>query len=222
MVDGGSGRWRADWCPSNYISRAGRIAIVPKIVDHDQRRAELVEAAWRVIARDGLAQTTTREIAREAGYSNGVLAHYFADKEAILDRALQLAFDRTSARIKEWTDEHHGLDALRGALLLALPLDAESRLGVEVEVSFWGRAVGNPALGAVQDARLRAWAKVIRQLVTGAIETGQLRPDVPINETVDLLTAVIDGLSLQGALYPRRYGPRRLVAAIDAVLATLQ
>lgn len=50
---------------------------MPKIVDHDQRRRELAEAAWKVITEVGIDGATTREIARASGYSTGVLAHYF-------------------------------------------------------------------------------------------------------------------------------------------------
>ena len=42
---------------------------MPKIVDHDQRRIELVDATWRIIARLGIESATMREIALEAGLS---------------------------------------------------------------------------------------------------------------------------------------------------------
>ena len=57
---------------------------LPKIVDHEVRRQELVEAAWRVINRIGLERTTIREIATESGCSTGALAHYFRTKDDIL------------------------------------------------------------------------------------------------------------------------------------------
>ena len=72
---------------------------MPKIVDHDQRREEIVAATWRVIDRHGLDEATTRRIAEEAGYSNGVLAHYFRDKDDILVQALQLAHAHVRARV---------------------------------------------------------------------------------------------------------------------------
>ena len=36
---------------------------MPKIVDHDERRRSIIEATWRVIAREGIASATTRGIA---------------------------------------------------------------------------------------------------------------------------------------------------------------
>ena len=56
---------------------------MPKIVDWDARRDEILAATWRVIARDGIARATIRAIAREADCSRGILAHYFNDKANI-------------------------------------------------------------------------------------------------------------------------------------------
>jgi AcrR family transcriptional regulator len=44
------------------------------------RRTQLIEAAQRVIARRGLAASTTREIASEAGVAEGTIYRYFEDK----------------------------------------------------------------------------------------------------------------------------------------------
>ncbi len=44
-------------------------------------RARLVEAAAGVMRAKGLARTTTKEIARAAGYSEGTLYNHFASKE---------------------------------------------------------------------------------------------------------------------------------------------
>jgi AcrR family transcriptional regulator len=39
---------------------------MPKIVNWDAKRDEILSATWRVIARDGLARATITAIAREA------------------------------------------------------------------------------------------------------------------------------------------------------------
>src|SRR5437764_228820 len=72
---------------------------MPKVVDWDARRDEVLAATWRVIARHGLAGTTVRKIAREAGYSAGVLAHYFSGKQDILGSALVLSHRRVGERM---------------------------------------------------------------------------------------------------------------------------
>lgn len=71
----------------------------------EQTRHELLAAARRVIERRGLAATTTREIAAEAGVAAGTFFVHFADMnllvETLLDerigQALQLGMDTVPA-----------------------------------------------------------------------------------------------------------------------------
>src|ERR1700757_4366976 len=111
---------------------------MPKIVNWDERRDEILSATWRVIARDGIAKATVRAIAREAHCSAGILAHYFDDKADILGSALMLSHRRVRARMGAGAAGRAGLDALRVVMLEALPLDDERELEAQIEISFWG------------------------------------------------------------------------------------
>lgn len=48
------------------------------------RREQIVGAATRVFAEKGFRRATTREVAREAGVSEGTIYNYFEDKDALL------------------------------------------------------------------------------------------------------------------------------------------
>src|SRR3977135_1967542 len=123
---------------------------MPKIVDWDARRDEILAATWRVIARDGIARATIRAIAREADCSRGILAHYFDDKADILGSALMLSHRRVIDRIDTQTAGRAGLDALRGTMLARRPIDEQRDLEAQIEISFWGRALGTPVLRDLQ------------------------------------------------------------------------
>src|SRR5215467_3322074 len=128
---------------------------MPKIVDWDARRDEILSATWRVIVRDGIAGATVRAIAREAHCSPGILAHYFDDKADILGSALVLSHRRVAARMDAKTAGQAGLDAL--------PLDDERDLEAQIEISFWGRALGNPELRKVQNTEFDRFAGRLRR-----------------------------------------------------------
>jgi AcrR family transcriptional regulator len=53
-----------------------------------QTREALLEAARRVLAREGLASTTTREVAREAGVAAGTFFVHFPDVDALVEALL--------------------------------------------------------------------------------------------------------------------------------------
>ncbi|GGS76048.1 TetR/AcrR family transcriptional regulator [Nonomuraea spiralis] len=177
---------------------------MPKIVDHDERRAEVLSAARRVIVRDGIDAATTRAIAKEAGYSNGVLAHYFADKDEILLSALRQSHQRIRARLTRKVEGVTGLAALREVLLDNLPLDGERTQESRLEVSFWSRSLASERLAEVQRAEADELRAAVRELLGQARTAGELRADGNLDDLAEHLLALVDGLSLHLLLYPGR------------------
>ena len=114
---------------------------MPKDVDHDERREELLEAVWRVVARDGIERATIRVIAKETAWSSGVLAHYFADKDDIIESALRLMYERIAARWDEKLAGLSGLRALHELVLDNLPLDDERELETKFLMNYWSREI---------------------------------------------------------------------------------
>ena len=53
------------------------------------RREEVLMHAREVIMRDGLDATSLRRIAREGGFTTGVLTHYFADKRELISACFE-------------------------------------------------------------------------------------------------------------------------------------
>ncbi|MEV4169944.1 MULTISPECIES: TetR/AcrR family transcriptional regulator [unclassified Nonomuraea] len=177
---------------------------MPKIVDHDERRREVLSAARRVIVRDGIDAATTRAIAKEAGYSNGVLAHYFADKDEILLSALRQSHQRIRTRLTRKVDGVSGLAALREVLLDNLPLDGERSQETRLEVSFWSRSLASERLAEVQRAEAGELRAAVRDLLGRARAAGELRTDDDLDDVTEHLLALVDGLSLHLMLYPGR------------------
>ena len=182
---------------------------MPKIVDWDARRDEILSATWRVIARDGIARATISAIAREADCSRGILAHYFDDKADILGSALMMSHRRVVARMDARVAGLTGLAALRVVMLEALPLDSERDLEAQIEISFWGRALGNPALRTLQHAEFDRFTGRLRGYLAEADKLGELRDGVDIALAAHQLLVLIDGLSAERVLYPDRVTPAR-------------
>ena len=75
---------------------------MPKIVDHEQYRKELLWKSFDLFAQKGYASITMREIAKEVGVSTGTLYHYFPNKEALF---LQLVEEQTGKDISDFLSE---------------------------------------------------------------------------------------------------------------------
>jgi len=191
---------------------------VPKIVDHAERRREVLDATWRVIAREGLDAATTRRIAEEAGYSIGVLTHYFQDKEDILVSAHRLAFAQARDRILAATREQQGLQALRAAMHEALPLDEERHLEAQVDVSFLGQTVGNDHLREIRSASHAGSRTLWRGFITQAQDAGEVDQEQDAELLVDEVLVLVEALSVQAIIDPARMTPAHQVVLVDRLL----
>jgi AcrR family transcriptional regulator len=168
---------------------------MPKIVDHDARRRELVRAAWRVVGRDGLDGLTTRAVAREAGWSTGVLAHYFDNREELLLAAFRLVFEEAMQRMQDaLAAEPDPMRALTNALLEAIPLTTRQRTEAIVWFTFLGLAAGQPALHAEAQARYGLWLDLIEQAVQAVFPD---RQSTEARRIARMLVSHVDGLTVQ-------------------------
>ena len=74
---------------------------MPKIVDEEERRLSIADAALSIIARDGLENATFRAIAQERGLSLGAIQHSFSDqaqlRQCVVGRFIQKVTDRLEA-----------------------------------------------------------------------------------------------------------------------------
>src|SRR5690349_22979314 len=79
--------------------------------------ASIVDAAMRVLARQGYARTSLMDIASEVGMSKGAVHYHFPTKEALMGQVLQTACDTVATRtMGAWTEGGDPADALRSAL----------------------------------------------------------------------------------------------------------
>jgi AcrR family transcriptional regulator len=75
---------------------------MPKIVDHDQYRKELLGKSFDLFAEKGYGSITMRQIAQGLKVSTGTLYHYFPSKEALF---LQMVEEQTQQDILNFQTE---------------------------------------------------------------------------------------------------------------------
>ncbi|MEU4563163.1 TetR/AcrR family transcriptional regulator [Actinoplanes sp. NPDC023936] len=195
---------------------------MPKIVDHDQRRAEIVEAYLTVVARDGLPAATSRAIAAELGVGVGTLWHYFEGFDAIAAGAYQRIVDRTNSRIAAATAGLRGLDALYAMFREILPLQKETFDEAYVVVGFWGRlAEGDGITAARLDVGVH-WAELMRRHLGEAIADRTLRPETPIDRVIEVLQAIAAGQQVHAVIGTAPADPDRRLDMITYCLRPWQ
>ncbi|MFB9179347.1 TetR/AcrR family transcriptional regulator [Dactylosporangium sucinum] len=125
---------------------------MPKLADHDARRAQIADAVLRIAGSTGLHSVTMRSVAAEAGVSVRLVQYYFETKEQLLQftltRLAQHMAERLRVRVAAAGEAPTPRDVVNAVLTEALPTDAESRTFHLLYTAY--------AVLAVTDAKLAA------------------------------------------------------------------
>ncbi|TVS12727.1 MAG: TetR/AcrR family transcriptional regulator [Gammaproteobacteria bacterium] len=189
---------------------------MPKQVDADARRGELAAATRRVILRRGLEGSTLREVAREAGWSIGVLAHYFETKDELLRYSLA---DPAWVMNRFDSTEPDGLTSVRRILERLLPLSSEMRDMWQVWMTFWVSWPGDASWDRERRQRQRKFRRFCRGLILHVVERGEFDARIDAERDGDALATLLHGLGVQAVLDPRGWPQRRQLEALDAFFA---
>jgi AcrR family transcriptional regulator len=170
------------------------------------RRAEIVRATIRCLARDGYSGLTMKKVAREAGVSQGILHYYFADKRTILVAALETVAADLDRRVA--AAQARGPRNAR-ARLLAL-VEACLRLAVEerafwiVVVEFWGEMMHDRRLREINAALYDRTRRLIGAVVAQGMRAGLFRR-TDVLRAAAVILGLVDGVSLQLTFDPTAF-----------------
>lgn len=191
---------------------------MPKVVDHAERRRQIVASVWSLIGRRGLDAVTMRDLAAEAGYANGALAPYFRSKDEILQVAFQYAFDSTNARAREAIEDTGGVTALRRLCREIMPLDDVRQREARVVVAFSDRALHDQHMATAFRSAVTQWCEQMHVHIRQARVAGEITTDTPEDVMVDTLLTALIGFQTRALLTPG-LPTQRQEEVLDALLA---
>ncbi|MGY6021923.1 TetR/AcrR family transcriptional regulator [Streptomyces spinosirectus] len=190
---------------------------MPKIVDPAERRREVVEAVFRVVARGGIQQATLQNVAGEAGLAVGSVRHYFDSHRELLGAAAREMVERVEGRVRAQLellrpddDPHEVVEEIAGQFL---PLDAARADETAVWVEFAVAARTDPALGPIA-AELHDGLRTVADRLLA-----RLGVEDPV--ATEHFAAVLDGLAFDATLHPERLRPETVRAVLRRHLAQL-
>jgi betaine-aldehyde dehydrogenase len=163
--------------------------------EEEPRRRQLIEVTLDSLAELGFMGTTLAQIAGRAGVSPGLVAHYFGDKDGLLDAAFRSLIRRVSdqvrARLREARTPRARIQAIIDANLA--PAEFDQRTGT-AWLAFWGQVLQAEALRRVQSAYQR------RTLANLRVSLRHLLPPTEASRLAAMIAAMIDGVWLRAAL----------------------
>ncbi|WP_410565673.1 TetR/AcrR family transcriptional regulator [Amycolatopsis sp. cmx-4-61] len=170
---------------------------MPKIIDHDQRRSDIVDVTWDLIVRGGIEAATMREIAAAAGFANGALKLYFPSKEDII----AATYERALGMMRQYValDGLRGLAALRELCVSSMPIDETRITAGRVLLIFWQMSLANRRMHDKYLEHVREWRGLLHRFLTEGREDGDIvttTPDEQIVDEIVLLNAGANVMSL--------------------------
>ncbi len=159
------------------------------------RRDQLIEVAIDCLAECGFVGSTLAQIAGRAGVSPGLIAHYFGDKDALLEAAFRRlnrrVHDNVRAKLRLACTPRGRVQAIIDANLA--PEEFNQRTG-NAWLAFWGQLLHVEPLLRVQQAYQGRMLSNLRHALR------QLLPGEEAESLATMIAAMIDGVWLRAAL----------------------
>jgi betaine-aldehyde dehydrogenase len=168
---------------------------LPRDEGEEVRRTQLVEVTIDSLAEVGYVGTTLAEIARRAGVSPGLVAHYFGDKEGLLEAAFRTLARPLAARVRARLALAH---TPRGRVQAVIdtnlaPEEFDKRSGT-AWLAFWGQVLHVEGFKRVQTAYQKRMLSNLRS------DLRQMIPGAEARTLAAMIAAMIDGVWLRAAL----------------------
>ncbi len=161
----------------------------------DARRRQLVDVTIDSLAEVGFVGTTLAQIAARAEVSPGLVAHYFDDKDGLLEAAFRSLARRVGSqvrtRLRQVSTARGRIQAIIDANLA--PEEFDQRTGT-AWLAFWGQVLHLPRLKRIQSAYQRRMLSNLRSSLKRLVAPDEAQ------RLAAMIAAMIDGVWLRAAL----------------------
>ncbi|MBM3685991.1 MAG: TetR/AcrR family transcriptional regulator [Actinobacteria bacterium] len=170
---------------------------MPKIVDHDERRALIVEALWRVIARDGAHEVSVRHVAAEAGMPKSSIGHYVGTMPQLLGLAVDQLVQSNIDYVLSLDLLDLDADKATEVLFTLVPVSERRRHMSGVWLLLVSQAGADAEISDVLYGLNVSVSEGLHDVLVGMRQQGLVDASRDIGVEVRRLHALIDGLAIQ-------------------------
>lgn len=168
-------------------------------VKAEVRRQQLVAAAREVLRRDGMASTTLRAVAAEAGVPLGTVHYIFASKETLISAVLEDLMDEIAGAARAVSGDAVDMEtAVRDTVLGVWARLVEGDTGHQVmqyELTLW--ALRTPGMEPIARRQYQLYIELMSATLTKAATRAGTTLTTPVDQLARLFLAGVDGLVLQ-------------------------
>lgn len=167
---------------------------MPKIVDHDKRRQEIIDAALPYFMESGIKSFTMEELAKRMGVGKGTVYHYFESKDDILKIVMNALIREHIEAIRANVQKEKKLKAKLWAFFDFHLTDSEFNLQMRKlyreYISLEMEA--NQEYSFKKEDCLDLMTDLLHEIITAEVENGKLHPTA--TGLVNSMIATADGM----------------------------
>lgn len=183
---------------------------------------QIIDAAIRVLARQGYARTSLLEIAKEAGMSKGALHYHYPSKEALIHAVLEAACNAVQARsVEAWSPSENPFEALRRSLEELWATRAQRTDEALVVADLLAQSLYDESLRPRLAEFYALGAQQIRDYLEEHLISVGLEPRVPLDLLPRIVIGMLDGLVMQAFVDPEALSPNEVVDAIQTIAISI-
>jgi AcrR family transcriptional regulator len=183
----------------------------------EERRQELIDAAWRCVARSGYHNLTIDDVCNEANLSKGAFYTYFKQKLDLLVALLDEDAASLEGLIADLGEAHgSGVERIRRYLRAVLER-GEDRAVVQMRADLWAEVRDDPEVQRRFAETVRQRRAMLAEWIGDAVDSGELI-DIPPNAFASILLALADGLMLHYSIDPGGFRWSNIRTAVGVLL----
>ncbi|MFV8755549.1 TetR/AcrR family transcriptional regulator [Nannocystaceae bacterium ST9] len=190
----------------------------------EERRAQLLAAAFEIVAQKGLEGLRTRDVVDRAGVNVSTLHYYFGTKDALLVALVEYVRDKFATAGRSFDDTRPWSESS-----LSLRAHFESSMHsfrstpglstVLQELVQRGRR--DPVTRAAFEGIHRDWAAVVERVLRAGIERGELRADLDPVAGSRIVTSFVMGAAAQLEVAPEAFDFDALARELERWVARM-
>ena len=184
----------------------------------DLRRGQIVTAARRLVAEQGLEALTIGALEDRVSFTRGVITYHFANKDEIVQAVFASAIDEIDAAVRRAVEGGTTVeDKVRAVLRGNVRGFVDSEVAGRVLLSFWGRLSSDPVVRKLNADLYAKYRRRAAKLLRTARAEGLVGPvDPPVMGA--LLVAIVLGIATQHYFEP---GSIDVDAAVEEATKTV-